>query len=642
MEGLGAAEMRGMRALCDAFLPADPSAWRASIPERCAAVLLSHPDPDDRSRARLFLRLLEIAPASLILGRRWGPFSALAPEDARAYLERLATHPLGLIRGAFQATRRLITVTYYADVDEARSNPVWARIGYPGPLLHPNVPARLRSMRIERDTELDCDVVVVGSGAGGGVLAAELAAAGQDVIVLEKGGHHETGDVDQLEVPSFRRLYLDGGLTATADQGVILLAGSCLGGGTVVNYTTSFATPDAVRDEWARISGLDVFSAASFTRSLDAVCARVGVNTDHGAPSSRDALMEAGLRASGWHVAAMPRDVSGCTQDDVCGYCGFGCARDAKRSTLRTYLEDAAAHRARLVVECEAQRVVVERGTAVGVEARSRTGARVRVRARAVVAAAGAVGTAALLLRSGLTGEVGQGLRLHPVTAVWGLFDQDVRPWTGTIQSRYSNELADLDDGFGVRFETAPVHPAFQALGAAWAGADAFDATMRELPRTSLVGLLVRDREPGRVSVARSGRPVLRYGVSRYDQRHVRRGVDAAACVLLAAGARRVRSMQSRPVVLDAGGSVDEWLARADRVGYGSNRTTYVTFHQMGTCRMGADPTRGAVDGAGESHEVRRLFVADGSLFPSASGVNPMITIMALAHHVAQEMKARL
>ena len=634
--------MRALTALCDAFLPADPSEWRRGIAQRCAQVLLSHPDPDAIAQGRLVLRLLEIAPASLALGGAFAPISALTPERAAAFLRAMVRHPIGLVAGAFHAIKRLITVTYYGDVDERSANATWSRLGYDGPVVRPNAPHRLTSLRIGRDTELDCDVVVAGSGAGGSVVAAELSAAGQDVIVLEKGGHHETGDIDQLEVPSFRRMYLDGGLSATADQGIVLLAGSCLGGGTVVNYTTSFAPPDAVRDEWSRVSGLEVFTAASFARSVDAVCLRLGVNSDHGSASSRDALMESGLRACGWHVAAMPRNVSGCTQDDVCGYCGFGCARDAKRSTLRTYLEDAAAGRARFVVECEAQRVIVEKGAAVGIEARSRTGARLRVRARAVVAAAGALHTPALLLRSGLGGEVGRGLRLHPVTAVWGLFDHDVRPWTGTVQSRYSNELADLDDGYGVRFETAPVHPAFQALGAAWDGSSAFDATMRELPRTSVVGLLVRDRDPGRISLSRAGRPVVRYAVSRYDQRHVRRAVMAAARVLVAAGARSVRSMQSRPCTLDRDGQIDEWMSRVDGIGYGSNQTGYVTFHQMGSCRMGADRARGAVDGSGQSHEVKRLFVADGSLFPTASGVNPMITIMALAHHVAQEMKAVL
>ena len=639
MAELAPAEMRALRALCDAMLPSGPAPWLTSVPERCATVLLSHPDPDSIGQARLVLRLLE-SPAALALGGRPGPVSALDAERRAAFLTRMARHPLPLIRGAFQALRRLIAVTAYADVDASGTNGSWGRIGYAGPIGRAAPPHALSPLRVDSDTEISCDVVVIGSGAGGGVIAAELAAAGHDVVVLEKGGY-ET-EVDQLEVPSFRRLYLDAGLSATADQGVMLLAGSCLGGGTVVNYTTSFAPPDSVREEWARLSGLDLFTSSSFSRSIDAVCARLGVNTDHDRASSRDALMERGLRALGWHAAAMPRDVIGCSQDDVCGYCGFGCARDAKRSTLRTYLEDAAARGARLVVECDAERVVVSGGAATGVIARARSGARVTVRSRAVVAAAGAIGTPALLIRSGLGGEVGRGLRLHPVTAVWGMFDEEVRPWTGTIQSRYSNELADLGDGYGVRFETAPVHPAFQALGAPWDGGDGLERTMRELPHTSLVGLLVRDRGSGRVSVARTGRPVVRYAVSREDQRNVRTAIAAGARVLLAAGARRVRTMQSVPVTLDAGGSVEEWMRQADRVGYGSGQTGYVTFHQMGTARMGADPRRGAVDGAGQVHGTRGLYVADASLFPTASGVNPMITIMALAHQVAQEMKARL
>lgn len=642
MGGLARPEMRALRALCDAFLPDDPSAWRSAMPERCAAVLLSLPDPDDLARARLFLRLLEIAPAGVALAGRWGPLSALGTADATGYLRRLASHPIGLVRGGFQALKRLVTVTYYADADEAGTNPVWPRLGYPGPIARSDAPRRLRSMRIERDTRLDCDVAIVGSGAGGAVVAAELSAAGQDVIVIEKGGHYEPADFDQLEVPSLRRMYLDGALSATSDQGTVVLAGSCLGGGTVINYTTSFAPPDAVRAEWARVSGLDLFTSADLTRSIDAVCRRYGVNAAHGTASPRDAILERGLRASSWHVAAQPRNVEGCTQDDVCGYCGFGCVRDAKTSSLRTFLVDAAEGRARFIVDCEAERIVISGGAATGVEARGRDGARLHVRARAIVAAAGAIGTPALLLRSGLGGEVGRGLHLHPVSAVWGTFDEEVRPWTGAMQARYSEELADLDDGYGVRFETAPIHPAFQALGAAWSDSGSFDATMRALPRTGVVGLLMRDRDAGRVTVARTGRPIVRYAVSTYDQRHMRRAIELGARVLLAAGARRIRSMQVAPVELDAGGSVEGWMERVDRVGYGSNETGYVTFHQMGSCRMGADARRGAVDGSGQSHEVRGLFVADASLFPTASGVNPMIAVSALAHHVAQEMKARL
>ena len=618
--------MRALGAICDAMIPSEGSAWRASLTDRCAAVLLALPDPDDARLARVAL----------------SAFSVLGPRGTERALGALARAPAGALRGAFQALKRLVTVTYYADADAAGANPVWQRIGYPGPIARSGAPRTLPSTRVERDTRLDCDVVIVGSGAGGAVVAAELAAAGQDVIVVERGGHYEAADFDQLEVPALRRMYLDGGLAATADLGTVLLAGSCLGGGTTINYTTSLAPPDDVRADWARESGLDLFTSAALTRSIDAVSRRYGLNDRHGSASARDALLERGLRACGWHVAEQPRNVEGCTQDDACGYCGFGCVRDAKRSTLRTFLADAAQHRARFIVECEAERVIIERGAAVGIDARAAGGARLHVRARLVVLAAGALRTPVVLLRSGLAGEIGRALHLHPVTGVWGTFDREVRPWTGALQTRYSEALARLDDGYGVRFETAPIHPAFQALGAAWGGRAAFDATMCELPRTSVIGLLTRDRGTGRVRVKRSGRPVVEYAIARYDQAHVRRAVEAAARVLRAAGARTVRSMQVVPAVLPEHGDIDRWMAAVDAVGYGPNQTDYVTFHQMSTCRMGADARRGAVDGAGRVHGVRGLYVADASLFPTASGVNPMIGVSALAHYVAQEMKAVL
>src|SRR5438093_6888937 len=169
-------------------------------------------------------------------------------------------------------------------------------------------------------------------------------------------------------------MYLNPGLRASDALGFITLAGSCLGGGTVVNYTTSFRLPTAVREEWARRTGLPFFEQEEFTRSLDAVCERLGVNRTHDRPGLRDELMRRGLQANRWHVHAMPRNVDGCTQDEVCGYCGFGCVRGAKRSTIKTYLQDAFDHGARLVVNCSAERVLIENGRAVGIQARTREG----------------------------------------------------------------------------------------------------------------------------------------------------------------------------------------------------------------------------------------------------------------------------
>jgi choline dehydrogenase-like flavoprotein len=637
-------ELRVIEALCDAFLPSAESEWRRGTGGRVAAALGALPERN-RRRLRRLLRLLRSPIGGLVLAGRPAAFRTLGRDDRQAYLRALSHHRLARVRGGFEALKRLVTAAYYADSDDRGCNPTWPAIGYPGPLNPcPDVPKPIEPLRVRADTVLDCDVVIVGSGAGGGVVAGELASAGYDVVVLEKGEYVAERDFDQRELGMLRKTYLDSGLLATADLGVSIFAGSCLGGGTVVNYTTSFRTPDHVRDEWHCASGVDLFVDAELTRALDAVCAGFDVNRDHNRPSSRDAIMGRGLEALGWHVDRMPRNVVGCAQDDICGYCGFGCVRGAKRSTTTTYLQRAADRGARLVTGCSALKVVAERGRAVGVLARSKDGHELRVRARVVVAAAGAIHTPALLLRSGLRASVGENLRLHPVTAVWGYFDEEVRPWTGTLQALYSDELGDLDAGYGVKFETAPLHPAFSALGVAWRSADQFDDHMRRLAHASFVGFLTRDRYGGRVSVDSVGEPVVDYRVARYDQRHVRRGVEGAARVLQAAGANAifssgVRSVGFRP---GRGGSVTDWLSRVHRVGYGSNQTLYFSFHQMGTCRMGRSPDDSVVDGNGESHAIRNLFVADASLFPGAVGVNPMITIAALAYCVAQRVKARL
>ncbi len=316
--------------------------------------------------------------------------------------------------------------------------------GYPGPLgPAPDVPRRLAPLRPEGDQELACDVVVVGSGAGGGVAAAELARAGLDVVVLEKGGYLAERDFSHQEGDAYRDLYLYAMTLTTDDLACRIVAGSALGGGTVVNYSTSFATPPAVLAEWAATSGVEAFVSGEVEASLEAVAGRLGVTEDQSRPGARDQLLERGLERLGWHAGPLPRNVRGCPQDAGCGWCAFGCRVGAKQSTLVTYLEEAAAAGARLVVGADARRVLVAGGRAAGVEARTASGHRLVVRARAVVAAAGAVETPALLLRSGLGGQVGHHLRLHPGTAAMGVFDEPVRWWEGTLQARWSAQLRD-------------------------------------------------------------------------------------------------------------------------------------------------------------------------------------------------------
>lgn len=602
------------------------------LSDRVARKIATLPRPADQAELDLLLRLLDLRIVNLALSGIPKPFTRMSPAQRERCLRGWATSRLAQRRKAFQALKRLVAVTHYTTPGVARA------IGYPGPLgPPPSTPKPIRPVVISTDTTLSCDVVIVGSGAGGGVVAAELAARGKDVIVLEKGGYRNEADFTHQEGDALETMYDAGGLLSTRDLGLVVLQGATLGGGTVINYTTSFPTPESVRAEWARDHDLPHFESAEFTASLDAVSRRLGVNTEHAKPSGRDRVLIRGLEQLGWHHGLLPRDVRGCTQDDSCGYCGFGCRPGAKQSTLITYLQDAAARGARIVVDCDVRRVVIERGAASGVAARVGRFT-VNVRAKAVIVAAGAVHSPALLLRSGVTlPALGRHLALHPATAVLADMDEDIRPWTGTVQAHYSDQFADLDHGYGFKFETAPVHPSLQALAVPWESAAQYRERMARLPRTALVGILLRDRFGGRVTVDRDGATVVDYRLSRYDRTHMRRAITGAAQVLEAAGAREIWLPLARDVRYQPGpqSARARWLERVDAAGWGPNELLLVTFHQMASCRMGANARTSVVDAEHRVWGIRGLYVADASVFPTSSGVNPMLTVMAIAHRAA-------
>jgi long-chain-alcohol oxidase len=609
------------------------------LAERVLQTAALLPSRADRAKLLATLRQLDSRLGALAFTGRPTPASRLTPAQAEAVLRRWESSSVAALRQLAGVIIKGALVSEYAV-----EGPAWQRIGYPGPLgPPPDEPRRLEPITIERDEALACDVVVVGSGAGGGVVAAELARRGLDVIVIEKGGYLAERDFTHLEPDALARLYLYGMTLTTQDMGCRIVAGSTLGGGTVVNYTTSFATPPAVREEWATLTGIDAFRSGELEAALAAVAKRLGVNTESSAPGTRDRLMEEGLLKLGWHCEPMPRNVRGCSQDANCGYCGFGCRLGAKQSTMRTYLEDAAASGARLIVGADARKVTIADGRATGVEARAGKH-RLRVSARAVVAAAGSIETPALLLRSGLGGQVGHHLRLHPGTAVWGVFEDEVRMWEGTTQARYSAELRDGDGGYGPLLETVPVHPGSGSGALPWVSAAAHRELMDRFRFLSHCAVLGRDASEGRVQVDRDGNPRLTYRLGEDDERRIAAGVDAAGKVLLAAGATEIfTSHPSRPTYRPSDTRPYEaWTAATRRAGYRNGRIGFYSFHQMGSCRMHISPAHGPVGPDNETHEVRSLYVADASLFPTASGVNPMLSIMGLAHRAAGKIADRL
>jgi long-chain-alcohol oxidase len=657
---------RALEEICDTFCPPGdgvPSARELGVADALVEAVALNPREPERKQLATLLSLWDSPGLGALGGVGLKRFSSLPREERERVLLAWADSRLPQRRAAFQALRKGALLFYYMlPGAQGGRNPIWDSIGYDGPLgpLPDAPPKALSPTPIERDTRLDCDVVIVGSGAGGGAAAGVLAAAGLDVIVIESGDYYDDEDFDGSEYGAITRYYM-GAPIATHDQSVGLIAGSCLGGGTVINYTTSFRTPEEVRAEWAA-HGVPGFASDEYTASLDAVCERLGVNQEYNEPSTREQKLQEGCVKLGWHVDAMPRGVRACAQGKECGYCGLGCRVGAKQSVVKTWLADAYAAGTRLVVRTKVQRILLDGGAARGIVGRTVEGHHLTVRSRAVIVACGAIHTPALLKRSGLQNQaIGKNLHLHPATAVFGVFEDELKPWEGVMQALYSDQHRDLHDGYGLKYETASMHPHLFVPFGPWRGGRDHFRLMESMSNTVPLGVLLRDRDGGEVRVGRDGEPVVRYKLSPFDTAHLRTGIGGAAEILEAAGARRIFTSHSKWVAYEPGNgaahgggpgarngaapaakSRAQFMADSDAAGYGAGQCILNSFHIMGSARMGGSATDSACDPTGQTWEARDLYVFDGSTFPTASGVNPQISIQAIAHMGARGLAARL
>ncbi|WP_178125267.1 FAD-dependent oxidoreductase [Nocardia cyriacigeorgica] len=637
--------------ICDTFAPGDgsalPSATELGAVDTVFRMLDRNPREAETKQLAMLLNLWDSRLFGVLSGSGPRRFSALSPAEREQALLRLGDSRIAAKRTLFQALKSAALLSYNVTPGPTGVNPLWKQMGYPAPPgpLPTAPPAALTPLRTTEPSTLSCDVVIVGSGAGGGTAAAVLAEAGLDVVVLERGDYYDDADFGAGELDGLLRLYAPGPQT-TAEGQLTLAAGTCLGGGTVVNWSTSLPTPDDVRAEWADL-GVPQFTAPEFDQALAAVQQRLGVNRDKSPLSARDAVLERGATALGWEMDTLSRNVSdACDAGADCGSCGYGCRLGAKQSVTKTWLYDAAGRGARIVVDANVRRIDVRNGHAEGVTAVTSQGVRIDVRARAVVVCAGAVQTPALLRRSGLRNKnIGRYLRLHPAAAVYGVFAEEIRPWEGGLQARICRHHQNLDgDGYGVIYETGPVQPGLAVGFMNWRGAEAHRATMLELAHTGVVGVITRDRDHGTVAVDRSGEPVVHYTLSARDRAHLRTGIGGAAQILEAAGARRIFSGHQAGVSYEPGtrGSHADFVAAGDGAGYGPGQCSMAALHIMGSARMGGSRETAATDPEGTTWEVPNIVVADASCFPTSSGVNPMVTIEAIAYMNAERLAARL
>ncbi|RMF81612.1 MAG: oxidoreductase [Chloroflexi bacterium] len=653
-------EQQTILRICDTLIPAlqidapdvhplyETGAYHLNIPQEVIEILPEVASPEDLTLLRIFFGAIEFGVFNGMTANQWGAFSQAPLETRTAILQSWANSRLPIARRTFQALKRLTLFLFYSTMPDDNRHPAWQTFNYDGPPQNNASPApTIEPYRIDETDTLYTHVLVIGSGAGGGVVAGELAAAGFDVIVAEKGGYYHEADFHGKERDSAEQFFEKRGALTTADNAVLLLAGSTLGGGTTINWTASFRTPQYVLREWATQYGFTGAASADFQASLDAVSERIHVCTEASHANPQNELLAAGCKALGYKVDVIPRNVKDC-QD--CGFCNFGCRFGAKQSTLKTYLQDAHKRGARILVRAHVERVTYKRGVANGaiitITDSNQQQRRITIKAKVVVVAAGALHTPALLLRSGLgNANIGANLHLHPATVIYGLFDEPVRGWEGPPMTRYSPHFANMDGaGYGFRLETAPVHPGIAALTLPWQSGRQHKDLMQQLDHLANILIIVRDRHGGRVQIDRDGNPVPHYWPSRVDRRHLMRGILEALRVHHAAGAKELSSPHNAPLLFRDGqdGDFEDYLDRVAARSLKRNAFPLFSAHQMSSCRIGGDTSRGAVDPTGESYEVKNLFVADGSVLPTASGVNPMVTIMATAHFIAQHIKSKL
>ena len=660
--GWSADEMRVLAAVIEALAPMEPAdAERRAA--TAAETLDSTTDPGDLQRLRIALRLMDSRAANWLTSNGFTRFRSADVAVRERILLAWGQSPVGLRRTAFQALKRLGLFLAYADPGpdpDLPHNEAWNRIGYrppesvgspPLPSVQPIVVDR----QVEGDLELDADVAVIGSGAGGGVVAARLAAAGRSVVVLEAGPYRSEDKMPTLEAHALRDMYLDRATTASRDLGVAILAGSGLGGATTINWTTTLAPPDWVRAEWSHEHGLVGFDDPQTDADIGRLCAELDLRPPTLVPP-KDRLILDGAHALGWEADVTQRNAGPCTD---CGGCGFGCQRGAKRSGLRAHLAAAQGDGARILVEAPVDRVVWHRGRVEGAEGRLPPGGRrYRVHAPQVVIAAGALRTHLILAASGVEHpHLGHHLRMHPTVVVIARLREPVEMWLGPTQAARSMEFArggPAKDGMpahgGFLIESAPIHPGFAASALPWDGRSTASEMMDGLRHLApLVGIL-RDAGEGRLQVGRAGHARITYRIGRKDAMSGRRALVELARLAQAGGALEVMAIATPSVRWSArehGAALfDEYLQRLATADMRPNRVSLFSAHQMGTARSGASPSGYPTDPHGRvrldagGRVLGGAYVADASLFPSAVGVNPMLTVMALAERTARAVLA--
>lgn len=571
-----------------------------------------------------------------------------APQAVRETIVGALSHASPEAGAGIAALKQLSILFAYGLPDAEGRNPFWAGMGYPGPVqAPPPTPKTLTAITPAEGHTLQADVVVVGSGCGGGLVAGLLAQAGKRVIVVEAGGYRNESDFVQLELAAYQSLFLRGGFFTSADGMISIAAGSTVGGGSTVNWSNSLLTPMRVRQSWAD-AGLTDVTERSFDDHLAAVMARMSCNDAVSTQNEPHCRLSEAAAALGYSYRIAPLNLDPGRYDPaIVGYSGMGDQTGAKQGTMLTYLQDASDAGGQILPDTWIDRILTEEGRAVGVEgvhtdpATGRT-TRVLIEAPTVVAAAGSLETPALLLRSGIGGSaVGKGLHTHPATLVAGIYDTPQEQWFGPAMAGVVDEFAEVNEGFGYLIEGVQHLPALFATVVPWLSGEQHKELAAKYRYRSDFLILLKDRGSGTVTIDDNGRAVHWYPFDdELDRANFRHALVTCIRMHEAAGAREIFTAGQPLEPWRRGDDMEAFVERVNQIPIGPGGTPVFCAHQMSSARLGADPEHSVADPAGQLHDTPGVWIADASGMPTCSGVNPMLTVMALAHRTATNMLA--
>ena len=494
------------------------------------------------------------------------------------------------------------------------------------------------------DLELSCDVVIVGSGSGGAVVAAHLAEAGLDTIILEEGGHVRPEEYGRMR-PSehLRHLWRDAGMTMAVGRGdtpmINVMMGRCVGGSSLLTGGVCFRIPEEVLHEWKHSRGLEGFEPADLEPYYADVESNVHIKEVPVEMQSRSTrLFAEGAEKLGYSVRPMRRNTKDCVGWSTCN---FGCPKGAKMSVDVTYLPRAMAAGAQLYSDCLVERVMIDGGKAAGISGRvlnapyGQPGGRLTVKARRVVLAAGAIHTPLIMAKSGIgkkSRQVGRNLTLHPAFRILARFDDPVNGSQGALQSAYSDDF----HSEGIQLNSVFVPGGILAATMPGVGRRHRER-VKNIPNLAMFGCNLHDEGGGRVLRGLGREPWITYRMAKKDRAAIPRALKIAGDTFFAAGAREVFLP-----VLGLDGLDADAFARFDLSSVPANRLECTSQHPLGTCRMGISRDTSVVNPDGESWDVEGLYVADGSAVPTSLAVNPQLTIMTLATRFSWRLRERL